>query len=250
MFNFNLPLQQNLLGLALIISLLIVAVLALEIIFDKNNRKKFGFPLFIILVLPTLLFVISYFIRPVFVQRGFIVSGMFYYIILSAVISREKRKAANYLLAGLYFVAFIIGYPYMISFSDFPRSEFKQAVEYLESEVEPETLILHDNKLSGMPSLYYSDNLNQKFLPDEPGSHNDTYAFGSQEAMQIFPLRNLHEGIDGVEHFYFIVFAKTLNEYQEMGEDQHPQIEAILQEFDLDNKINFGDLEIWEFSRN
>ena len=230
-----------------VLSLFLFFGLLLEIYFEKGKRKKYFLPIIFGLLTPVFLFVISYLIRPVFVPRGFIISSMFYYVILAIVISRLERKVINYGLFGLYLISVIIGLPYQLQFTEFPRSPFLEAAADLMTKTSSGDLVLHDNKLSYLPMSYFSPDLPMQFLADAPGSFNDTFAPASQEAMQIFPLADLDETLEKSKVVYFIVFTKTIEEYKEMGYSDHPILIRLEQDFVEGDVKVFNDLEIHEF---
>ena len=115
--------------------------------------------------------------------------------------------------------------------------------------VSPGDLILHDNKLSYFPAHYYAPTLNQSFLPDEPGSHNDTLAEATQEAMGIYPAESLETVTAGESRVWFIVFEETLREYSQLGYPQHPNLLWLRQELDQGRTLQIGDLLAYEFHR-
>ena len=110
-------------------------------------------------------------------------------------------------------------------------------------------MILHDNKLSYFPFHFYNPELDQVFLPDEPGSHNDTYAPASQQAIKLFPVENLEEAVSGEDTVWYVVFTRAIEEYQEMGEDTHPVLVQLGQMYALEDHEQVSDLEIYKFSR-
>jgi hypothetical protein len=110
-------------------------------------------------------------------------------------------------------------------------------------------LILHDNKLSFFPCHFYNPDLPQYFLPDEPGSHNDTYAASSQQAMDIFPIKDLESITNGETSIQFVVFERAIQEYQKAGEQNHPVLEILEQHYHLDVIKKFNDLLVYQFSR-
>ena len=246
-FNSNLPLPSSLVMISAVLSLFLFFGLLIEIYFEKGKRNKYFLPAMFGLLLPVLLFIVSYLIRPVFVPRGFIISSLFYYIILAMLILRQDRKVLSYGLLGLYLVSVVIGYPFQMRFLEFPRSPFQQAVNDLSQKVKTGDLILHDNKLSYLPMLYYAPDLSMQFLADEPGSFNDTFAAASQEAMQIFPLADLDKSLHDSQMVYFVVFTKTIEEYKQMGYSDHPILFRLKKEFSQEHVEFYNDLEIHEF---
>jgi hypothetical protein len=143
----------------------------------------------------------------------------------------------------------MIGVPQQVSFAEFPRSPFQDAGAFLTSHLESNDVVLHDNKLSYFPMRYYWPELPEKFLPDAPGTPNDTYAPGSQVAMAIFPETDSGTAIGQAQRVYFIVFKETIQEYQAAGQADHPQLIDLRKSFGQTNIYTFQDLLIYEFER-
>ncbi len=111
-------------------------------------------------------------------------------------------------------------------------------------------IILHDNKLSYFPSYIYRPDMPQSFLADIPGSANDTFAPESQNAMKIYPSFSTADAVGEADIVSFIVFRKTISEYQEMGFSEHPVIEWFDKGWQLLSWDVVGDLEIYKFGRS
>ncbi len=195
---------------------------------------------------PILLFFVSYLTRPVFVPRGFLASTVVYLAIAGVLVAQKWPKPIPVILAGSLVAAALIGLPHQVTFDDFPRSPYQQAGSFLNSRLEPGDLVLHDNKLSFFPMAYFWPGLPQKFLADEPGSSNDTYAPISQQAMGLFPEGSLDQAVGGSHRVYFIVFEETIREYQAAKMD-HPQLVALSKSFHQVSRYTFNDLDVFLF---
>jgi hypothetical protein len=109
-------------------------------------------------------------------------------------------------------------------------------------------MVLHDNKLSYLPMRYYGPDLSQAFLPDEPGSHNDTLAHDSEEAMGIEPVHELPEATEGATRVWFVFFSRSIEEWEERS-GGHPTLEALGDEWRAVNWMTFNDLKVTLFER-
>jgi hypothetical protein len=118
-------------------------------------------------------------------------------------------------------------------------------VQYLENSQTGDGLILHDNKLSYFPMLFYAPFLDQTYLGDEPGSHNDTLALTSQEVMGLMAEFDMDK-IDMDRNIYFVVFEKALQEYEEENL-AHPHVLKLQEDHLLSEVLYFGDLIIYHF---
>ena len=249
MFTAALPLSGNLLIIAAVLSFEILFIVVFETIKNKEKGGELFFLASFALIPPLLIFIVSYIMRPVFVPRTFLVSSMAYDGIAGVMISRNWPRGVGVLAVGTFGLAAIISLPSQYLLNSFPRSPYQQAMSYLETVILPGEQVIHDNKLSYFPSRYYSPDLPQLFLADQPGSPNDTFAYGSQKAMEIFPQPDLTTAIGNSQQFYYVVFTETIQEYQAAGLSDHPNLTWLRTHFMFSGKKVFNDLEIYHFSR-
>ncbi len=248
LFAVNLPLKGILLVVASILSVQILLIILIETIRELRSSSEVRFLATITFLLPGTLFAISYLMRPVFVTRGFLVSSLAYFGLAGWVISRSSRRGIGIVLGVTLMAAVAISLPSFYTFQEFPRSAFRETTTYLSEIVEPNDLILHDNKLSFFPSHYYNPSLRQEFLADTPGSSNDTYAPSSQAALKLFPQSSIQSAAGGYGTVYFVVFQKAIDEYIAAGEN-HPALDWLENEYNLVDIRHFSDLDVYEFSK-
>jgi 4-amino-4-deoxy-L-arabinose transferase-like glycosyltransferase len=245
----NLPLSGVWLGVGLVLSIELLVFILLEIIRYRGDGSKRVLVLLMTFVPPALLFAASYIIRPVFVPRGFLASLAVYLGLAGVIVARRWPKPVAAGVALSMVIAAMIGVPQQVSFAEFPRSPFQDAGAFLNSHIGRNDIVLHDNKLSYFPMRYYWPAMTEKFLPDVPGTPNDTYAPGSQMAMAIFPETNLNTAVGQAQRVYFVVFQETIQEYQAAGQADHPQLIDLRKTFHQTNIYTFQDLLIYQFER-
>jgi len=198
------------------------------------------------LVPPLLLFAASYLMRPVFVTRGFLAATLAYLGLAGVVIAQRWPRLPAWLILAGFVAGAGIGLPVHYTFNEFPRSPFQVTAEYLQGKVQAGSQIIHDNKLSFFPTLYYAPDLPQVFLADAPGSPNDTLAPASQAAMNLYPQADLDLAAGDAPRLYFVVFEITLQEYQQAGLE-HPQLAALKSRYKAGETARFNDLLVLEF---
>ena len=196
-----------------------------------------------------LLFVLSYMMRPVFVPRGFLIFGFMYASLAGHVIAQGWEKKIGIFVMGSFVLASLIALPYQQTFRQFPRSPFAEAVAMLEEEMQPGDRLIHDNKLSSFPFMVYAPDIEQEFIADEAGSHNDTLAYPSQVAMQLFPAVNVAQAADGADQVYFVVFRQAIEEYEVLQGIPHPRLAWLEEKYELIDVAVFNDLEVYRFEK-
>jgi hypothetical protein len=212
-FHASLPLSSWILIVGVTASLL-AAVLTGHIVVRRLSLGwNAGFLVCLIIVPPSLLFLASYFMRPVFVPRAFTLSLIAYLVLAGRAIAEVRPRPLGWILAGSFATAAVVGLPAELTYRTFPRSPFREAGTFLETTADNGDLILHSNKLSYFPMAVYHPALPQAFLPDLPGSHNDTLAEATQRALGLFPLADVDGAIDGAGRVRFVIFQRELDEY-------------------------------------
>ena len=245
----QLPLPGIWLSVGLAASLIVLIVIAWEMIRLWRKGDLPGFLVSLAFVPPIFLFVVSYVMRPVFVTRGFLAAVTGFLGLAGVVIARRWPQVPAWLVLAGFISGAAIGLPFHYSFEEFPRSPYQAAMADLSAKVKTSDRIIHDNKLSFFPSHYYAPDLPQSFLMDEPQSSNDTLALASQQAMGLFPQKNLEVAVSGSNHIFFIVFDVTLQEYLQSGSPDHPQLAWLKSHFHLIGSTHYNDLLVYEFSR-
>jgi hypothetical protein len=239
-----LPMPIFLMGFILLIILQSI-ILVLLYLYKQKDRKHWI--LFLLLIFPPIiLFVLSYLVQPVFVPRIFIISSIWFFILFSEYISDFWEKKVGKINLSLFILISIISLPFFYRFNEFPRSPFKELSEFIRTEINDKTPIIHDNKLSFFPVMFHSEKVNQFYLKDIEGSPNDTLAIGSQTALGYFGSESINKFLDE-ESIMFVVFQKSIDEYQSIGE-KHPVLQILEDNYGSEtNKILIGDLIIYSF---
>lgn len=242
-----LPMTEIFMAIVLFLLIQSLVVLIVYVIKSKSNKLTMIGVLF--LFSPFLLFILSYAIQPVFVPRIFILSAVYFFIIFGNYFQETFNSAVGKLTILTFILVSVISLPFFYQYNSFPRSDFSGLSSYLKPYELSNVAIVHDNKLSFFPTMFYYEQSNQYYLPDEPGSPNDTLAKGSQTAIG-FEATNQMDDFLQMDNLIFIVFQQTLEEYRSQGID-HPVIEKIKGEFGNNYKQEFiGDIIVFYFEKN
>jgi len=241
-------------AIILILSLQALALIGIQAWKNRSNGKiKILFAW--ALIPPVLLFITSYLMRPVFVPRAFITSGIFTYLLAGvlATIALQGVGRQHYFKAAvislLFLLVSLVSLPNFYLFNEFPRSPFREVAGQLASECQSDCLVVHDNKLSYFPMVIYQPYIAQAYIQDEPGTHNDTLAVVSQRAMGRMASRTAIEASNGAQHVYLILFDRALVEYKGLGLEIAPSLKSLETEYELFDIDSVGDLQIYHLRK-
>jgi len=247
-FHTDLPLPRWMLGIAVAVTVLFLTVVCYNLLRKRRQDPRVQLLAAFTCLPPMLLFALSYAMRPLFVPRGFILSSVAYYILAAVVLVDHAPRLVHSTLLVSFVAAALLALPSTYTFGEFPRSPFRAAVGFLQTEIRSGDVVLHDNKLSYLPMHYYGRDLPQVFLPDEPGSHNDTLAPATQDAMMIWPIKGLQQVAEDTPRLWFVFFARTAKEWEERR-GQHPVLEKLKRKRQVVDRATFNDLKIMLFER-
>ncbi len=249
-----LPQPMVITALILIFSIQALGLMALEIC-KKRSAGMIRYLLVWAILPPILLFIISYTMRPVFVPRAFITSGLFTYLMVGVLAQSNFQEGGKqlFLKTGiipiLFLLVSLVSLPNLYLFNEFPRSPFKQAAEALSADCLSDCLVVHDNKLSYFPMAIYQPDLRQAYIKDEPGTHNDTLAVSSQVAIGRMASNSAIEAASGKQEVYLVVFDRALAEYRAMGLEIAPSIKMLSDEYQIIDTKSFGDIKFFHYKK-
>lgn len=235
-----LPMSTLITGVVLMI--IVQSFILLSVFLVKNKSPKYSIIALLMVFPPTILFVLSFFVKPVFVPRIFILSSVWFFILFAVFIEKNKSNYLGKINLSLFIIISIISLPFFYQFNNFPRSPFKELARSLEN-FGPEMVIVHDNKLSFFPTMVYEERDNTYYLQDQAGSPNDTLAFDSQLAMDYIARENIGQFLE-LDSLVFVVFQKTLDEYFQ-NNLYHPVIEVLQNEYKEIEEFYIGDIVVF-----
>jgi hypothetical protein len=212
-------------GTALLVTLalanILVIFLIIQVIFylrrprrDKAERNNLLLTLWLCGLPVVLMWLFSQW-RPVYLDRGLIASAMMLYVALAWMFTRGglPRPVAGVLGAiGLVLVA--IGLPTQYTWATFPNSPFREADAYIREQWQDGDVIVHQDKISALPMIYYDRELTQRYIGDEAGASDDTLALPTQEALGLLADECLQVATQGAPRIWFITLDRAEQEVQ------------------------------------
>jgi 4-amino-4-deoxy-L-arabinose transferase-like glycosyltransferase len=237
-----LPMSTFFTGVVLVI--IIQSFVLLSVFILKNKSRKCVMIALLLVFPPTILFILSYIVKPIFVPRIFILSSVWFFILFSEFIEKNIRNYSGKINLGLFVIVSLISLPFYYQFNTFPRSSFRELANSLEI-FSPEVTVIHDNKLSFFPTMFYDERVNTFYLKDPIGSPNDTLAFDSQLAMGYVASENIEPYLE-LDRLVFVVYQKTLDEYNQNNLN-HPVVEVLRNVYKEIEEFYIGDIVVYKF---
>jgi hypothetical protein len=146
-------------------------------------------------------------------------------------------------------VAFALGLLGFFTYRGFPYAPFEQLDRELARVVRPGDVILHSNKLTAIPAVYYDPALPHQFLADPPGSGSDTLAPATQQVLGLVAEPDAAAAVGDARRVFFIIFEREEDEYQSLGEAGPPALNWLEDSFVPVYAQSWNDLVVYEFSR-
>jgi len=246
-FHAALPLPASWIPVGVTAAVLAFVATLYVVVRQGGGHTGTGYLLTLLLIPPGLLFLASYFMRPLFVPRACLLSLIAYLILAGWVIASARPRLLAWTVAAAFGIAAAVGLPAQFAHDTFPRSPFDAAATYLMASDQPGDVVVHDNKLSFFPMHLYAPDLAQVFLPDAPGSHNDTLALPTQRALGLYPLSGVEEAARGARRIRYVVFERALEEYSMRPEGQPPALTWLQAHAPPGEVEKFNDLWVYDF---
>lgn len=251
----NLPLQGVWLTVGLFAAMLVFALAAWQTVRSAAQARmdadvRSGLWLAWMAFAPALaLFAISQW-QPVYIERALLPSGAFFLGWLAWAFFSTKMPAP---VRGISLLALLLGMAIGLfhhwEYRGFPYADFPGLGHLLQERQQVGDTVLHSNKLTAIPMVYYAPDLPQRYLPDHPGSGADTLARSTQRVLGYLAEDSLEAATAQSERVWFIIFEQAIDEYRQAGYTTHPHLEWLDQHYALKNLESYSDLQVFLYAR-
>lgn len=190
-------------------------------------------------------------IQPVYLDRALIPSAMMLYLLIGWLFTRgELPRLVAILLGIIGGILCVIGLYYQYTWSNFPNSPFRDAIAYIRQNQSVGDVIIHNNKLTALPMVYYDRHLTQRYIADISGSPEDTLALPTQEVLGLLADACIQSAARDAESIWFIVFAQAQQQYEAAGRTDLRDAFLWLEEhFARTEHIAFNDLLVYRYTQ-
>ncbi|HVO41488.1 MAG TPA: glycosyltransferase family 39 protein [Aggregatilineales bacterium] len=182
-----------------------------------RDREALAFVLWLVAAPIALMWLFSQW-RPVYLNRGLLPCGLMFYIALGWLLTRTRLpNPIRVLIALPVAVTALAGLYEHYTWATFPRPPFAAAVDFLHVPSRPGDRIVHANKITMLPMVYYdrlnhSDPIPARYVDDVAGTGTDTLARPTQEVIHLLADPDLPTAAQGASRLWYVIFDRQLSQ--------------------------------------
>jgi 4-amino-4-deoxy-L-arabinose transferase-like glycosyltransferase len=253
-FVTNLPLPDLWLPLGLFVTLTVTILGAWQTIRAwRAGREGVHSALwlaYLAFIPPLFLYLFSLW-QPVYIERALLPSGVFFLLWLAWSLTRTKLpKGIRWFAIGLLLTGMGMGIVQHITYGGFPYGPYRALNRYLAQELSPDDRIIHSNKLTMLPMVYYDRDLPQRYVADPHGSGSDTLALPTQRVLGLVADPGLQSAVGDAKRVWFVIFSQAIEEYTVEGYKSHPHLVWLEENFALDWIETWVDIQLYVYISN
>jgi len=128
-------------------------------------------------------------------------------------------RAITGVLALGWAVIVVFGLVTLYRWDTFPSPPFGDADAYLADHLEAGDVIVHGNKITALPMIYYDRDLPQEYVRDIPGSGSDTLGLPTQQSLGLIAQPCVAEAAGGAPRVWYVTFDRLEDEMITLIED-------------------------------
>jgi hypothetical protein len=150
---------------------------------------------------------------------------------------------------GLLLVVYAAGIFQYMTYVDFPYGPFREMDAYLNKNRQAGDVVVHSNKLSLLPAIYFDRGLPQEFVADAPGSQSDTLAPSTQEVLGVAERPDIEDASYQATRIWLVIFKRSIDEYIRAGYPTHSHVAWLNEHYRLDHEEDWGSLKLYMYTR-
>jgi 4-amino-4-deoxy-L-arabinose transferase-like glycosyltransferase len=186
--------------------------------------------------------------RSVFIFRAFLPSGVFFLLLVAWFIHRliEKRYFKG-LLAAFLGISMIAGLAGFYTYAGFPYAPFEEMINSIENQRQPDEIIVHANKLTILPALYFAPDVGQTYIRDKPGSPQDILTPSFKEALGLDERSDISDAVRNAQGVWFTIFERHIEEYRDQGFEHPPELDWLNRHYELIEATEWADMLVYHY---
>ncbi len=179
-------------------------------------------------------------VRPVYLTRALLPSALMLYVALAWLFTRARLpKPISGLLIAVGGASVVAGLIAFYTWNTFPRPPFESADQWLRSSVQPGDQIVHANKITMLPMVFYDRGLTHRYIEDVPGSPTDTLALPTQKTLGLYADPCIEIAANASPNVWYVIFSRQ-------GQTDLPWLDAHYQRVSM---TPFNDLLIYRYDQ-
>ena len=136
-----------------------------------------------------------------------------------------------------------------LAYNDFPYGPYLSLDASLQERIQPGDVIVHSNKLSLLPAIYFARSLPQVYVADAPGSADDTLAPATQAVLGVKAEPNIQTAVGNAARVWYVIYQSSEDEYKNSGYAQAPDLLFLNSHYRLETKQIWDGLDVYLFVR-
>jgi hypothetical protein len=151
--------------------------------------------------------------RAVYLTRALLPSGLMLYIALAWLFTKARLPdLMRNISVGVWTITILIALYAHYTWASFPRPPFDDAAKIIASNVQDGDRVVHADKLTMLPMVYYDRSLPQYYVRDTPGSEEDTLAVATQEVLGLMADKCVIEAAQDSSRVWFVIFSEQIQQ--------------------------------------
>jgi hypothetical protein len=110
--------------------------------------------------------------------------------------------------------------------------------------MESQDIILHSNKLTLLPAMFFDRELPQSFIGDPPGSSSDTLAPATQEVLKIKAEKDIQTATESANRIWYIIYQRVIDEHNDGASSTFPDIQYLNSRYTLETEETWDGLRL------
>ena len=251
-FVTNLPVNPPWIPLALTVALLVPTLAAYQTFLAVKARQpgiRRGLWLAYMAFAPGLLMFIFSQWKPVYIERALLCSAVMFWLWMAWALTTTRLPAFPRMISfALLAAGIILGLVMQVTYTGFPYGPYQALDASLHARVQSGDIILHSNKLTVFPAIYFDRSLKQEFITDPPGP-GDTLAPATQKVLGVQASPSLDVAIGNARKVWFIIFQESIDEAKSAGLATHPDIAWLDAHFQRESVETWGSVLLYVYKR-
>lgn len=221
---------------------------------DDMGRRAVGWTIWLAFAPMILMWIVSHVFQPVFLPRALLPSAVIWYGALAWLFTQaDVPRLIVGLLVAAWGLVVVFGLVTHFTWARFPTPPFDDAVAYVSEHWREGDVVVHGNKITALPMIYYGRDLPQRYVRDIPGSGSDTLAVPTQRALGLLADGCAAEAARGSPRVWYVAFEQLADEMAELIRDDpanahYDSLAWLRAHYHEVGRQSFNDLDVYLFA--